>query len=451
MKIFYKIAAFLQRKIEKLPFGKKRRQQLSRNLERLHGSMNREEKYRDYCVRKIVRSMVVGLIGMLLAVLVYFRDYGNGAIDKNGEIERGEYGDEVPVFHLEGKLSGESFRVQLPVQNREWTIQELNESYETFREELPGLIVGKNEGLDRVSVSLNLQEQFEGYPFSLEWESDTPDCMGNDGSIYTEESAKVSLKAIIGYEPKNWQREQIFAVQIIAPVLTQNQQIQRELENLLTESEGEHREDKRWTIPNEWNGEFIIWRQVVKSNAGILLLLSILVSVSIYYLTDWDLVKEIEKQKQQMKLEYPNLLHKLTLYLGAGLPVRAAMRRLADDYLKRRQEGEQENPIYEEVIHLCRELQLGVSEAVAYVNFGRKTGVQEYIRLGTLLSQDLKKGGSFLIPRLREEVSQAFAARIQLGKRMGEEAATKLLLPMVMMLLVVMLILMIPAFSSMGV
>ena len=42
-------------------------------------------------------------------------------------------------------------------------------------------------------------------------------------------------------------------------------------------------------------------------------------------------------------------------------------------------------------------------------------------------------------------------SRIQSGKRLGEEAGTKLLIPMVMMLAIVMLIIMVPAFSMMGV
>lgn len=451
MKFWYRTAGFFQRKIETMPFGKRRRLQLRRNLERLRGNRDSEEIYRNYCVRKLVRSMTVAVIGILLAFLIYIRDLGNQVLDSSGEIERGEYGDEVPVLTLEGNLSGQSVQVQLPVQNREWTSQELNERYEEFLEELPELILGENKALTEVTTALYLQEQFEPYPFSLEWESSAPECLGDDGTVYTEEPVQVSLKATVFYEPKDWMREQTFTIQIVAPDLSKDQKVQRELETMLSKSEEEHREEKQWVIPNEWNGEKIVWRQMVKSSAGILLFLSILVAVSIYYLADQDLVKEIDRRRQQMKLEYPNLLHKLTLYLGAGLPVRAAMRRLADDYLKKRQAGDRENPAYEEVILLCRELQLGVSEAVAYENFGRKTGVQEYIRLGTLLSQNLKKGGTFLIPRLREEVSQAFVARVQLGKRMGEEAATKLLLPMVMMLLVVMLMLMIPAFSSMGV
>ncbi|MDE7046257.1 MAG: hypothetical protein K2O97_14890, partial [Acetatifactor sp.] len=91
----------------------------------------------------------------------------------------------------------------------------------------------------------------------------------------------------------------------------------------------------------------------------------------------------------------------------------------------------------------------GVSEASAYEHFGKRTCLQEYVRLSTLLTQNLKKGNSALLERLRAEADRAGEERLQNCKRLGEEAGTKLLVPMVLMLLVVMVMIMIPACSSM--
>jgi len=92
----------------------------------------------------------------------------------------------------------------------------------------------------------------------------------------------------------------------------------------------------------------------------------------------------------------------------------------------------------------------GVPESNAYERFGLRTGLQEYIRLGTLMAQNLKKGSSSLLERLQEEADRALAVRIQSGRKLGEEASTKLLVPMVMMLGIVMVMVMLPAFNSMG-
>ena len=156
-------------------------------------------------------------------------------------------------------------------------------------------------------------------------------------------------------------------------------------------------------------------------------------------------------RKQQMKKEYPNVVHRLTLYLGAGMTVRNAFQRIVQEYEKDKQEKGRESLVYEEMSYACRKLRAGVSEGAAYEFFGRRTGLQEYIRLSTLLSQNVKRGNSELLNRLREETEKAAVEQLQYGKQLGEEAVTKLLLPMAMMLLAVMLMIIVPAFSSMGV
>ncbi len=106
------------------------------------------------------------------------------------------------------------------------------------------------------------------------------------------------------------------------------------------------------------------------------------------------------------------------------------------------------NPVYSEMIFTCRELKSGISEEEGYERFGKRTGLQEYIRFSALLGQNLKKGSANLLSRLREEADSAVIERMQNCRRLGEEAVTKLLLPMILMLLVVMVMILLPAFTS---
>ena len=143
----------------------------------------------------------------------------------------------------------------------------------------------------------------------------------------------------------------------------------------------------------------------------------------------------------------PSLAHAID---NLDMSVRGAFQKIAYHYEQDRKEGRAESPIYEEMLCACRQLQAGMSEGAVYENFGKRTGLQEYVRLCSLLMQNLKKGNSTLLQRLREEVEKAHAEQLQNSRKLGEEAATKLLLPMMMLLAVVMLMIMIPAFSSMG-
>lgn len=175
------------------------------------------------------------------------------------------------------------------------------------------------------------------------------------------------------------------------------------------------------------------------------------VAVLIYFMSDRDLHSKLEKKQYEMKCAYPDIVHKLTLYMGAGMTTRGAFFKIAEEYQGVGHRTKKVSPAYAELQYACRELASGISEAVVYERLGKRTGLQEYIRLGTLLAQNLRRGNGAILERLREEAGKASVERIHRGRRAGEEAVTKMLLPMVMMLLVVMLMIMIPAFSTVGV
>jgi hypothetical protein len=70
------------------------------------------------------------------------------------------------------------------------------------------------------------------------------------------------------------------------------------------------------------------------------------------------------------------------------------------------------------------------------------------MKFGSLISQNLKKGNKGLSELLGKEAREAFEERKEIAKRLGEEAGTKLLAPMMIMLLIVFMIILIPAFLS---
>ena len=84
-------------------------------------------------------------------------------------------------------------------------------------------------------------------------------------------------------------------------------------------------------------------------------------------------------------------------------------------------------------------------------DFARRIDVPEYAKFSGLLVQNLKKGNTALVKRLKEEREETLEKNLQWRKRQGEEASTKLLFPMGMMLLLVLVMLMLPAFSGLGI
>ena len=93
----------------------------------------------------------------------------------------------------------------------------------------------------------------------------------------------------------------------------------------------------------------------------------------------------------------------------------------------------------------CYEMESGVSESEAYRRFGERCGQAKYKTFATLLIQNLQKGSRQMADMLERESTEAWEERKRKARVLGEAAATKLLVPMIMMLIVVMAIVMIPA------
>ena len=107
------------------------------------------------------------------------------------------------------------------------------------------------------------------------------------------------------------------------------------------------------------------------------------------------------------------------------------------------------NPLYEEINRMINELKTGISEEAAYMNLSMRIAIPAVTRFTSLLSQNLRKGSTDITALLNEEAKIAFDERKRRARIKGEEAGTKLLLPMMMLMIVVMVLIMVPAFVNM--
>ena len=145
-------------------------------------------------------------------------------------------------------------------------------------------------------------------------------------------------------------------------------------------------------------------------------------------------------------MDYPPLLLKFTLLIQAGMTARRAFQKMAADYM--RTKPAKGRFAYEAIVTACHEMDSGMSELEAYRRFGEHCDLMKYKTFSTILIQNLQKGSQRMADLLEKEALEAWDERKRKARVLGEAAATKLLVPMVMMLVVVMAIIMIPAFLS---
>lgn len=180
----------------------------------------------------------------------------------------------------------------------------------------------------------------------------------------------------------------------------------------------------------------------------IIFLSGIVISVLLAFLPESRLKKQCKEKQEQLSFSYPEFVNQFILLMGAGLTVRGALKKIISGMQERQKREGKRNYLLRELQITYTEMENGISETVALERLGNRTGLISYIRFGALLSQNLKKGSDCLLPLLEVEAAESFSKRKEKAKQAGEEASTKMLLPMMMMFAIVLAIIIIPAFQQ---
>ena len=115
-----------------------------------------------------------------------------------------------------------------------------------------------------------------------------------------------------------------------------------------------------------------------------------------------DIKKGENKRKHQLLLDYSEVLSRLIIFLGAGMSIRTAWDKVAFDYQKLVDDGKQKpRYAYQEMYETSCQMRGGVPEGRAFMEFGRRCGLQQYMKLSSLLEQNRKNGSKNLRDTLK--------------------------------------------------
>lgn len=434
--------------IQKDRSGRWLSKQVGEDMEKLYPSSGKE-RVRQHYIRKIRLSLLTLLAGFALTTVLLCMPLMQPVLEKNRIFRENYDGNskEIPVKVRIGEKQEQEF--VLEVKERVYSKEQLEAMFDKAVKELETVILGGNSSFGHVVSDLNLVTEMSGYPFRIEWECQDYGVIDTDGKIRSselpEEGVLTGIKAVFTYE--EFQAERLIYLQIFPPKLSEEEQKRNELMEAVEKADKASEEKEVLFLPEELNGENLEWKTQSDMQWAEVLFITFIASAAIYYLKDEEVKKEMKNREKQMRLKYPEIVSKLSLYLGAGMSVRKAWEKTAFHY----KNGGKDTVgcyAYEEMRITCQEIKSGISEAAAYDRFGKRCGIPLYRKLSVLLIQNLQKGSVSLGHLLKEESRAAFEERKTMARKAGEEAGTKLLLPMMMMLCVVMLMILLPAFMT---
>lgn len=174
-------------------------------------------------------------------------------------------------------------------------------------------------------------------------------------------------------------------------------------------------------------------------NSAVFALVGVVLATALFMNSANDLKEKIQKRRDACMLEFPDMISKVALLVNSGMMLRTAWNTVAYS---------REGILYDLMREVCNMMKNGMSDADALYQFGLLSGAPEIRKFSSILIQGLEKGNSELADTLSQQSSELWQIKRQLMLQKGEQAASKLLLPIGLLFVSVLIIVIVPIFSN---
>lgn len=388
----------------------------------------------------------LGIVYVIVLVIALVMDVQNGDLEEEGYIVRDEVGGETKEIGLVLDVGDifQDYDVSLQIEPRQVTEQEAEEYFEKA---IQSIQLDFSEIHENPQKNVSLQEEYEEGIVEADWSFSPTGVIGADGEILSEKVPEDGLivTATVVLTCGAYEKIHSFPFQLEKQALTKEEQVEADLSTWI-EMQQQLEGEEKFQLPKELAGVSAEWKEKKEYLSIKILFLECLSVVLIYFGKKKE--KEDYEKKRQYERErmYPEILNQLLILLEAGMTTRQAWHRIAYQYKeKQKKKLVEESEVYGAVLQMDRRLTEGEKERIAYETFAKQMDTMCYRRLVRLLVNNLEKGSKDICQQLSLEAKQAYDQRLLLAKKLGEEASTKMLIPLMLMMVLVMVIVMAPA------
>lgn len=435
----------------KVPFEWKwkMKQRVKKDLENQYASSEEwiERETEQFFMKQgriILAEVVIGII--LLIILIFSMIFSPKYI----VFERNPFGQGMKEIQVSLKKDKENKKINYKLSEQELSDKQIRKIYKQFFKELKRKVAGKNTGLNKVTTSLSLPENIEGYPFEIAYEFLEDGYIFLDGTLNKKEQNKLkngeSHITYITVKASYKQYEEIrkYKIQIFSKPDTFRHNKFYKVEQYLKKKEQKSRYGEKIRIPTTYKGIQIGTGQNGVGSMG-LIILFITIGLLIPLHNYMKLREMGDKCQIEAERDFPVIVHLLTLYMGAGLSFFSAVRRISNNYQRQKKQSKQKKYAFERIMLMEQQMNNGISQKEACHNWGMQFRTDSYQKLSLILIQSFTKGAKEAAVLMETEEKEAFRKRVDRARKEGEEAATRLLFPMILLLSEVMLLVMYPA------
>ena len=307
------------------------------------------------------------------------------------------------------------------------------------KEYIDEVYLGSNPSAERVTSDLTLPDSDESGRLRVIWESSDPLVLSSSGVIKNkqfENEAEVRLTAMI--KDNNHSESVDYSLKVVGEDSLSS--FERTKLKML-EIESGTRSESEVVLPDYLDGVRIERVKTDRRKVLAEIMLLGFFMIAAYAVIQINRLKEAGKKRDsELRGAYYGFVNRLTIHLGAGSVLREALRlagvREKSEYLKN------------EINLALKKIASGIPEYSAYTEMGKSIGTQEYLKLMSLIAQNLEYGNKNLISLLETEVNSSIYIRKEEIKKRGEQASEKLLIPTSILMILVIAIVIYPAYKG---
>ena len=412
---------------------------------------------------------LISLVGIIVVfILVSVQDTKDNSISK---IERPEPGEDAKSVELDvyDEAGNKQTTINTYIEPRRMTEQETQKCFDNAYDELVRVMLKDNISVDCITQDIYIPYSLADGLITVNLYPSDYSVIDYDGTVHNEsmiyeDSINVSIYYVMQYE--EYDRQGVIDM-VVRPAGTKlkdgelsynNANLnsasalalgQNTIQKIVDNTANKDTNEAWASLPDSIADTPVYYRYAGEETPWfIYIVMAVAIVGLVLYKRKTKGLRQQKQRIEELQYDYSELISKLTLLLGAGMTIRKAWEKMVSDYVKRKEAGGEIKAVYEEMYITDCNINAGISEYAAYEEFGHRCNTREYLKLASLLQTNLKRGTNRLRELLYQESYDAFEQRKNLAKQKGEEATTKLLIPMIMMLVVVMVIVMIPAVMS---
>ena len=351
--------------------------------------------------------------------------------------------DDIEVkIEVEGLLEG-SQKIEIPVSKRVYSNEEVKEAMKKGMDEILNILPGENTSLQDITTDVNPVSELSDLGLNVKWDFGDGDIIDIQGKVDNEnlsESVDIDIGVTLSYE--SYEESYVIPARVLPKPFTADESLIKRFKDYISVADKKDVGEAGFYLPESFEGKKLVYHLEDGINFHLIWIMGIIVAILLYLREKNNDRQKLEKKKRELLKDYPDIVSKLIVFIGAGLSVRQSWEGIVKDY---ESENKEKRYAYEEMAKSLARLKTGTQENVVYKEFGRSCLLRQYMKLASLLEQNRKSGISTLSTLLGMESQSAWEERLNLAKREGEELNTKLLLPLFMMLLIVMMMIIVPA------